>query len=113
MPIIDFIGTIVLTAVVVVNVNAVISTMPVPRAARLGFAACTGMWVGGQIALTSAGAYAGPVPYIGFAVVLPLIGFAFTRDGSAGLRALRTGAIVLGVVALIAGVAAALGEVWR
>jgi len=47
------------------------------------------------------------------AVVLPLIGFAFTRDSSAGLRALRTGAILLGVVALIAGVAAALGEVWR
>ena len=47
------------------------------------------------------------------AVVLPLIGFAFTRDGSAGLRALRTGAILLGVVALIAGVAAVLGEVWR
>jgi hypothetical protein len=47
------------------------------------------------------------------AVALPLIGFAFTRDGSAGLRALRAGAILLVVVALVAGVAAALGEVWR
>jgi hypothetical protein len=47
------------------------------------------------------------------AIVLPLVGFAFTRDGSSGLRALRTGAIVLGVIALVAGVAALLGEVWR
>jgi len=47
------------------------------------------------------------------AVVLPLVGFAFARDGSSGLRALRMGAIVLGVIALVAGVAALLGEVWR
>lgn len=47
------------------------------------------------------------------AVVLPLVGFAFTRDGSSSLRALRTGAIILGVIALVAGVAALLGEVWR
>lgn len=47
------------------------------------------------------------------AVALPLIGFAFTRDSTAGLRALRTGAIVLGVVALVAVVSVALGEVWR
>jgi hypothetical protein len=47
------------------------------------------------------------------AVVLPLVGFAFSRNGSSALRALRTGAIVLGVVALVAGVAALLGEVWR
>ena len=47
------------------------------------------------------------------AVVLPLVGFAFARNGSAALRALRTGAIVLGVVALVAGAVALLGEVWR
>ncbi len=47
------------------------------------------------------------------AVALPLIGFAFTRDSTTGLRALRTGAILLGVIALVAGVTAALGEVWR
>jgi hypothetical protein len=47
------------------------------------------------------------------AVVLPLIGFAFSRDGSAALRALRTGAIVLAAVAVLAGTAALLGEVWR
>ena len=47
------------------------------------------------------------------AVVLPLVGFAFTRSGSAALRALRTGAIVLGVLALLAGVTALLGELWR
>ena len=47
------------------------------------------------------------------AVVLPLVGFGFTRDGSSGLRALRSGAIILGVIALVAGVAALLGEVWR
>jgi len=47
------------------------------------------------------------------AVVLPLAGFAFARNGSGALRALRTGAIVLGILALLAGVAALLGEVWR
>jgi hypothetical protein len=47
------------------------------------------------------------------AVVLPLAGFAFTRSGSGALRALRTGAIVLGVLALLAGVTALLGEIWR
>jgi hypothetical protein len=41
------------------------------------------------------------------------VGFAFSRNGPSALRALRTGAIVLGVVALVAGVAALLGEVWR
>lgn len=47
------------------------------------------------------------------AVVLPLVGFAFARNGTSSLRALRTGAVLLGVVALVAGVAALLGEVWR
>jgi hypothetical protein len=47
------------------------------------------------------------------AVVLPLVGFAFARNGTGTLRALRTGAVLLGVVALVAGVAALLGEVWR
>ena len=47
------------------------------------------------------------------AVVLPLVGFAFTRDSSSGLRALRAGAVLLGVIALLAGIAALLGEVWR
>lgn len=47
------------------------------------------------------------------AVVLPLAGFAFARNGSGALRALRTGALVLSVLAVLAGVAALLGEVWR
>jgi hypothetical protein len=47
------------------------------------------------------------------AVVLPLAGFAFMRNGGVALRALKTGAILLGVVALAAGAAALLGEVWR
>lgn len=47
------------------------------------------------------------------AVVLPLVGFAFARDSTVTLRALRTGAIVLAVVAVLAGAAALLGEVWR
>jgi len=41
------------------------------------------------------------------------IGFAFTRGSTAGLRALRTGAILLGVVALAAVVSVAPGKVWR
>jgi hypothetical protein len=47
------------------------------------------------------------------AIALPLIGFAFTRDSTSGLRALRTGAVILGIVAVAAAVAVAVGEVWR
>jgi hypothetical protein len=47
------------------------------------------------------------------AVVLPLAGFAFTRNSSTALRALRVGALLLGVLALLAGVFALLGEIWR
>jgi hypothetical protein len=87
MYVIDFIGTIVLTAVVVVNVNAVIGAMRIPRAARFGLATGIGLWMGVQVALAGAGAYGTPVPYIGIAVVLPLIAAAIATRWMPKVRA--------------------------
>ncbi|HET7716431.1 MAG TPA: hypothetical protein VFK86_12475 [Bauldia sp.] len=87
MPIIDFIGTIVLITVTMVSVNSVISTMPIPRIARLGAAVGIGLWIGLQVALTSAGVYAQPVPYIGIAVVLPVVAAALAVRVSPQFRA--------------------------
>lgn len=84
---VDFIGTIMLTTVMVVNVNAVITAMPLQRAHRLGLAVLAGAWIGLQVALTSAGAYAGPIPYIGIAVVLPVAAAAIALRWSPQARA--------------------------
>jgi hypothetical protein len=46
------------------------------------------------------------------AVLLPLIGFAFTPS-EATLRSLRVGAVALVLIALLAGAAALVGWVWR
>ena len=56
----DFVGTILVAAVMVVVVNSVISTLDIPRMAKLALAAIIGLWIGLQIALASAGAFAGP-----------------------------------------------------
>jgi hypothetical protein len=46
------------------------------------------------------------------AVVLPVIGFAFAPS-EATLRSLRVSAVVLSLVALLAGTAALIGWVWH
>lgn len=74
---IDFIGTVVLTTVMVVNVNALISTMPLPQSQRITMAAMAGLWIGLQVALASAGAYAPDVPYVGISVAAPLVAVLF------------------------------------
>jgi len=69
----DFVGTVILTAVMVVNVNAVISAMPVERSWRLALALIVGLWIGLQVALTGAGVYSMDVPWIGLGVAVPLV----------------------------------------
>jgi hypothetical protein len=117
---IDFIGTIVLTAVIVVNVNGVISAMPIARAERLLAALLVGGWVGLQVALASAGAYADGAPTIGLSVAFPLAAVAITAYFSPRFReallaaptALLVGlntARVLGVFFLVLAVSGRLG----
>ena len=42
----DFIGTIVIAAVMVVNINAVVSSLPVSRGRRIAAALAAGLWIG-------------------------------------------------------------------
>jgi len=86
MPLIDFIGTIVLTGVMIVNVNAVISTLAVSRAQRLGLAAGVGLWIGLQVALASAGAYRAGIPYIGISAAAPLVAALIAVRYAEGFR---------------------------
>ena len=88
---IDFIGTIVLIAVLIVNVSAVIAAMQVSQRQRLALGATVGLWAGLQIALANAGAYHSPIPYIGVSVMLPLLAAAVALRVSPSLRSALTG----------------------
>jgi hypothetical protein len=71
----DFIGTIIITAVTVVCINAVVSTLPVSRGQRLLAALAVGLWVGLAAASATSGllAVAQPFPIIGLFVLVPLV----------------------------------------
>jgi hypothetical protein len=72
----DLIGTTVLAAAIVVNLNAAITTMPLSSAQRLTTAAIAGLWIGLAIALATTGIYAAtttPVPVVGVMAGLPVI----------------------------------------
>jgi hypothetical protein len=88
----DFVGTVILTAVIVVNIVALVSVMDVPRRWRLILASVLGMWIGLQVALTSVGAYATETPYIGISVVLPLVAALVAIRALPELRAALMGA---------------------
>ena len=51
----DVIGTVVVTAVLVLNLNAFISTAQVTRRARFGLAIAAGLWIGIATAVSNAG----------------------------------------------------------
>lgn len=82
----DFLGGTVLTAVAVVNLNAVLSALQVSRTARLALATAVGLWVGLQASLATAGAFAAEfaltVPILGLMVLAPVavVGFAAWRS---------------------------------
>jgi hypothetical protein len=56
----DLIGTTVLTAVIAVNLNAAIVTMPLSATEKLATATIAGLWIGFAIALANTGVYASP-----------------------------------------------------
>lgn len=74
MTMLDFIGTIVIVATMVVTINAVISSLPITRVQRLGVALAVGVWIGLASAFATSGllAVAEPFPLIGAFVFLPL-----------------------------------------
>jgi hypothetical protein len=74
----DFIGTIIITAVMVVNVTAMVSSLPVSQSRRLTVAIATGLWIGlaGACAAIGLMTVSRPFPYIGPFVVFPLAAIA-------------------------------------
>jgi hypothetical protein len=86
----DFVGTIAVTASIMIAVNAVISVLEVPRTAKLALTGIVGVWIGLQVALASAGAFAGPFsrefPVIGLMLVIPLVATAAAAGLSQSAR---------------------------
>jgi hypothetical protein len=86
----DFVGTIVIPAVMVFAVNALIVFMDVPRGTKLILAASAGLWIGLAAAAASAGwlTIAEPFPVIGIFVALPLVAAAIATAWPGARKAL-------------------------
>jgi hypothetical protein len=85
----NLIGTTVMTAAIVVNLNAAIMRMPLSLAQKLIAVAIAGLWIGLAIALAGTGIYAdvaAPVPAIGVMAGLPLVVAAIAALSSANVR---------------------------
>ena len=72
----DFIGTVGITAATVVTISAVLSALPVQPRARIGAAALLGAWIGVAVALGANGSLAfngaSPIPLVGVLFAAPL-----------------------------------------
>ena len=86
----DFIGTIVLTAAIIVSVEAILGALPLGRAQRISFTLAIGLWTGLAAALAGAGLFKGsnPIgpPVIGSVIVFPLIAAALAATVSPAVR---------------------------
>ena len=85
----DLIGTMTLTAAIVVNLNAFITMMPLSPVQKLTTVTIAGLWIGLAIALAGTGIYAStaaPVPMVGVMLVLPLIAIGAAAALSAPVR---------------------------
>ena len=73
----DFIGYMVLIAVVAINIAAITNALDVSTSARYAVAAIAGIWTGLQLSLYEAGAFQAPftleAPLVGAMVATPLI----------------------------------------
>ena len=72
----DFIGTVTLTIVIILNINVFINGIAVTSAARLAIVIVAGAWVGLATAVAFAGLFANagaPFPWVGAFVVIPLL----------------------------------------
>jgi hypothetical protein len=72
----DFIGTIVLTTVIILNINAFTNAIAASAATRLAMVVAAGAWVGLATAVAAAGVFADTslaFPWIGAFVAIPLL----------------------------------------
>jgi len=74
----DFVGTILIATVAVVNINAVVSALQVDPTRRFAAALAAGLWIGLAAASASAGLFgvSRPFPYIGLFVAFPMVAAA-------------------------------------
>jgi hypothetical protein len=86
----DFVGMVVIPALMVFAVNALVVFMDIPRGAKLILAAGAGLWIGLAAAAASAGwlAIAEPFPVIGIFVALPLAAAAIATTWPGARKAL-------------------------
>jgi hypothetical protein len=85
----DLAGTTLLTAAIVVNLNAFITMMPLSPGQKLTTVAVAGLWIGLAIALATTGIYAAaatPVPVVGVMVALPPVAIGVAALLSASVR---------------------------
>ncbi|KRQ94535.1 hypothetical protein [Bradyrhizobium valentinum] len=87
----DFIGTIVLVAAIIVSINALTGAMPISTAQRLAVSVGAGLWTGLAAALAGANLFLGtnPVgpPVIGTVIAFPLVATAVAASISPAVRA--------------------------
>lgn len=93
MTTLDFIGTIVIVATMVVAINATISSLSITPLQRLATALAAGVWIGLAAAFASSGllAVVQPFPVIGAFVVFPLVAAAVLAAASPAWRAALIG----------------------
>jgi hypothetical protein len=85
----DFIGTVITAALMVVIVNALTIFMDVSRAAKIALAIVIGVWIGLAAAVAQAGWLAGSRPIsVGLFVVVPLLAVAFATAWPAARQAM-------------------------
>jgi hypothetical protein len=87
----DFIGTIMLVAAVIVSIQALAGAMPISAARRIALSIGAGLWAGLAAALAGANMFLGSStfgpPIIGAAVTLPLVIAAVSAALSPAVRA--------------------------
>jgi hypothetical protein len=86
----DFIGTVITAALMVLIVNALITFMDVSRGAKVTLATVTGVWIGLAAAVSGAGwlTISRPVPVVGFFVAVPLLAAALATAWPAACKAM-------------------------
>jgi len=91
----DFIGTIVLAAAIIVSINALTGAMPISPSERIALSLGAGLWTGLAAALGSANLFVGtnPVgpPVIGMVIAFPLVAAAVAASVSPSVRAALLG----------------------
>src|SRR5262245_10312539 len=86
----DFFGTVITAALMVLIVNTLITFMDVSRAAKITLAAVFGVWIGLAAAAAAAGwlRISKSVPVVGFFVMVPLLAAALAATWPAARQAM-------------------------